>query len=161
MILIDGPEIVEFLRCNQITHLVWIPDSTMGVWHESLTSAEPVKIVRPTREGEAIAIAAGLWLGGARPVVALQCTGFFEAGDAIRNCVYDLRVPLFLIVGYRGYFARQRGSKDSAPVFAEPILQAWQLSYTLVDTREQAAAIADVYTRSQARNEAHALLLAE
>ncbi len=42
-------------------------------------------LVRVCREGEAWEVAAGLHLGGATPLVMIQCTGLFESGDAIRN----------------------------------------------------------------------------
>ena len=39
-------------------------------------------------------LAAGLMIGGAKPLVVVQCTGFFEAGDAVRNVVHDLELKL-------------------------------------------------------------------
>ena len=87
------------------THLVWIPTA---IWHTG-TPCRPVPgsapISRVPRQGEAVGIAAGLMLGGARPLVAIQCTGFFEAGDAVRNVVHDLKLPLKLIVGVRSWSA--------------------------------------------------------
>ena len=56
-------------------------------------------------------MAAGLSLGGARPVVVCQCTGLFEAGDALRNVVHDLKLPLKLVVGVRSY--RVEAERDS------------------------------------------------
>ena len=39
-----------------------------------------------------------------------------------------LKLPLFVIIGVRSYHAHQKGqSRDSCPVFTEPILQAWQI----------------------------------
>ena len=118
-------------------------------------------MVRPAREGEALAIAGGLWLGGQRPLVAVQSTGLFEAGDALRNLVYDLRLPLFLIVGCRGYFAQRAGSADTAQHFAEPMLQAWELSYTVVDRPTSAGQLGAVYCQAQLAGASHVLLLAE
>src|SRR5262245_26284639 len=132
------------------THVVWIPDSYVGPWESPLVNQPGVKLIRACREGEAIAIAAGLILGGAKPVVSIQCTGLFEAGDALRNVVHDLRLPLKLIVGVRSYLAHLAGkSADSCPVFTEPILNAWRLPYTLLgepDDNSFAAAVGDLAT---------------
>ena len=65
-----------------------------------------------TREGEAWAIAAGLQLGGKRPLVMIQNTGLFESGDALRNVLFDLRLPLVAVIGYRS--ALVPSSTDSA-----------------------------------------------
>jgi sulfopyruvate decarboxylase TPP-binding subunit len=143
------------------THVVWIPDSYVGPWESALANQPGLKLIRASREGEAIAIAAGLMLGGVKPVVSIQCTGLFEAGDALRNIVHDLKLPLKLIIGVRSYLAHLAGkTADSCPVFTEPILNAWKLSYTLLgepDDSEFASAVRELSGSSAAR----ALLLGE
>jgi sulfopyruvate decarboxylase TPP-binding subunit len=158
---ISGKTIVAFFRRRRISHLVWIPDTALGRWNDEVSNAPDLVVVRPTREGEAIGIAGGLWLGGARPIVAVQCTGFYEAGDALRNILFDLGIPLFLIVGCRSYFARLQGSADTAPRYAEPILQAWGLEYSVVDRPAQADQLASIHERAEAAARPHALLVAE
>lgn len=124
---------VRELETAGFTHIVWIPDSFLGPWESALLVSRQLKLIRPCREGEAIGIAAGLMLGGARPLVVMQCTGMFEAGDALRNVVHDLRLPLKLIVGVRSYQAFLEGkSNDNCATFTEPILQAWKIPFTLV-----------------------------
>src|SRR5262245_22772123 len=101
--MIDGPAIVGALEACGVTHVVWVPDSHLGQWDKPLQAAGTPRLVRPTREGEAIGIAGGLMLGGARPLVMIQCTGLFEAGDALRNIAHDLKLPLLLLIGVRSY----------------------------------------------------------
>src|SRR5262245_20150953 len=126
--MLDGSAVVAALKRQGATHAIWIPDSELGTWESALTAADSFSLVRVCREGEAFAVAAGLWLGGRRPVIILQCTGFFEAGDSLRNVIHDMRIPLFLIVGVRSYYLHQeRKTADSCPVFTEPILKAWRI----------------------------------
>lgn len=128
--MVDGRQLVECLQQCGVTHVVWIPDSEVGPWDAALATTGTPRLLRPTREGEAVALAGGLCLGGARPLVIIQCTGLFEAGDALRNFIHDLRLPLVLLIGVRSAQAAQAGrSSDSCPVFTEPILDAWQLPY--------------------------------
>src|SRR5215470_8435032 len=123
----------------------------MGIWEQALVADRNLQLIRACREGEAIAIAAGLLLGGRRPVVIIQCTGLFEAGDALRNVVYDMKLPLFLVVGLRSYYAYQQGAtRDTCPVFAEPIMQTWKIPYVLLDRRHSAADLAHAYREAQA-----------
>src|SRR5438270_13668888 len=130
--MLDGPAVAAALKDSGVTHVVWIPDSELGTWEQALE--ESFSLVRVSREGEAFAVAAGLWLGGKKPIVLIQCTGLFEAGDALRNVVHDMKVPLFFLVGVRSYYAHQEGkTTDTCPVFTEPILQAWQIPYTVLD----------------------------
>lgn len=125
--MIDGPAVVAALEAAGFTHLVWLPDSHLGTWDDALQKSR-LAPVRACREGEAVAIAAGLMLGGARPLVAIQCTGFFEAGDAVRNVVHDLKLPLKLLVGVRSWRAAAEGkSKDNCPHFTDKLVRAWEL----------------------------------
>jgi sulfopyruvate decarboxylase TPP-binding subunit len=160
--MLDGPSVVAALEDCGVSHAVWIPDSELGQWEPALAAASGLSLIRVCREGEAIAVAAGLLLGGKRPIVLIQCTGLFEAGDSLRNCVHDLRLPLFLIVGVRSWYAHQAGaSADSCPVFTEPILRAWQIPFTVLERRHSAADLAVAYREAQAAGRAAAVLVAE
>jgi sulfopyruvate decarboxylase subunit alpha len=160
--MFDGPSIVAALQGCGITHVIWIPDTELGTWEAALSAAQGITLLRVCREGEAFALAAGLYLGGKNPIVVLQCTGLFEAGDALRNVVHDLKVPLVFIVGVRGYYAHSQGATgDSCPVFAEPIVRAWQIPYVLLDQRHSADDLAHAFRQAQLENRAGAVLIAE
>jgi sulfopyruvate decarboxylase TPP-binding subunit len=160
--MLDGPSVVAALGDCGVTHVVWIPDSELGTWETALSASQQIPLIRVCREGEAIAVAAGLLLGGRRPVVIIQCTGLFEAGDALRNVVHDLKLPLFLIIGLRSYYAHQQGTtRDTCPVFAEPILRTWQIPYELLDRRHAASDLASAYRKAQTGSRAGAVLIAE
>ncbi len=132
--MLDGHAAAAALQTCGVTHLVWIPDSHLGSWESALNQGT-IPLIRACREGEAIAIAGGLLLGGKKPVVIMQCTGLFEAGDALRNIVHDLQLPLVMIIGVRSYYARQAGrSQDNCPDFTIPILDAWKIPWSLYDT---------------------------
>ncbi len=160
--MLHGPAVVAALKECGVTHVIWIPDTELGQWESALTGPGGLPLIRVCREGEAFGVAAGLLLGGKKPVVLIQCTGFFEAGDAFRNIVHDLKLPLFLVVGIRSYYAHQQGkSTDSCPVFMEPIMRAWQIPYVVMDNRHTAADLAAAYRQAQVENRAGAVLLAE
>src|SRR6185503_10020875 len=108
-----------------VTHVVWLPDATTGSWEKELSTTPDLNLVRICREGEAWAIAAGLLLGGKTPLIILQNTGLFESGDALRNILFELCLPLYAIVGYRNF--RDPLSQDTAKRFTEPIIRAWEL----------------------------------
>jgi sulfopyruvate decarboxylase TPP-binding subunit len=160
--MLDGHAVAVALAESGATHIVWIPDSIIGTWQSALLAEKRLQLIRVCREGEAIGVAAGLLLGGARPVVMMQCTGLFEAGDALRNVVHDLRLPLFLLVGIRGYRASQQGATgDTCPVFAEPILRAWQIPCTWLDGKSSVDALSKSFRQSAEGNQAGAALVPE
>jgi sulfopyruvate decarboxylase TPP-binding subunit len=160
--MVDGNSVVTVLTHLGVTHVVWIPDSEIGTWDSALSSSKQIQLIRPTREGEAIAIAAGLHLGGAKPLIIIQCTGLFEAGDSLRNFVHDLKLPLAMVVGVRSYNAHQAGrSFDSCPVFTEPILQTWRIPYQLLGRDFSAAHLEGALRQIFDLGKAGAVLLAE
>lgn len=160
--MVDGPAVAAAFRECGITHVIWIPDSELGTWDAALSAEPGLQLIRVTREGEGIALAGGLLLGGRRPIVLIQCTGFFEAGDSFRNIVHDLKLPLFLVIGLRGHKAVQQGKTgDTCPIFAEPILQAWKIPYVILDDRHTTADLAAEYRKAHSEQRAGAVLLSE
>ncbi len=157
--MFTGSEIAaEFVQLG-ITHVVWLPDSTLGPWEQALAESAQLQLIRVCREGEAWAIAGGLYLGGASPIVVMQCTGLFESGDALRNMVHDYQLPLFALIGHRS--ALLPDSPDTAKTFTEPILQTWQLPYESIRCREDFPRLADHYRTCQESRRAGVVLLAE
>ena len=111
------------------TDVVIIPDSESARLFDAVLGTVGLDVLSPTREGEGIAIAAGLWVGGRKPLVVLQNTGLMEAGDALRGCGIGPRIPLRLMVGWRGYAGAMAGRlpMDSAYPPTERLLAAWEV----------------------------------
>ena len=129
--------IIEELKKNNFTHVVWLPDSETNFLYQLLISEPSLDLVPVCREGETMAIAAGLWVGGKKPVVLIQNTGIFESGDSIRGLGLDVQQPLVLLIGYRGW-SRHGVTNDSAAKYIEHILHAWGINYYLIETDEDA-----------------------
>lgn len=132
----SGEQIAALLSELGVTHVVTVPDSTIGRW-ESAIEKSSVRLVRVCREGEAWQVAAGLYLGGATPLVMIQCTGLFESGDALRNALHDWKLPIFSIIGYRSYLDQAKLPGDTCLVFTEPILDAWRIDSRLITSPDQ------------------------
>lgn len=132
-VVLHPASVVAELRKNNITHVVWLPDSETNFMYQLLTNEPSLDLVPVCREGETMAIAAGLWVGGKRPVVLIQNTGVFESGDSIRGLGLDINQPLVMLVGYRGW-SRHGVTADSAARFIEHILHAWSINYYLIET---------------------------
>jgi len=125
---------------------------------DAMMSQHELTLVGVCREGEAIAIAAGLMLGGKEPVVMHQNTGFFESGDSVRGLALDLQLPLLLLIGYRGW-RRDASMTDSAAIFTEPILDTWGIKHYLVETDRDAERISMGYKEAHETNKPVAILI--
>ena len=138
--------LVERLVALGITHAVGIPDNDTAEVFDRVRAHPMIRLLTVTREGEAFAIAAGLWIGGQQPVVVVQNTGLLESGDSLRGTAGRMGVPLLCLVGYRGYakmVAPRAGTTsgaldaemltrpdvDSVALLTEPTLTAWGVPY--------------------------------
>ena len=105
--------------------------------YQLLTNEPSLDLIPVCREGETMAIAAGLWVGGKKPLVLIQNTGIYESGDSIRGLGLDVNQPLLMLIGYRGW-SRHGVTPDSAAQYIEHILHAWGIKYYLIETDEDA-----------------------
>ena len=135
--MFSNSQVAALLARLGITHVVTVPDSTVGPWGDAIAGTPGLTLVRVCREGEAWAVAGGLWLGGARPLVMIQCTGLFESGDALRNILHDWKIPVPAIIGYRSYLNQSFLPGDTCLVFTEPVLATWRIDYRLITSPDQ------------------------
>jgi len=110
---------------------------------------------------QAWGVAAGLYLGGATPLVLIQCTGLFESGDALRNALHDWKLPLFAIIGYRSYLNQETLPGDTCLVFTEPILDAWRVGYRFITAPSQLDEMRAHLTKCRTAGEPGVVLIAE
>ncbi len=158
------------------SHVIGLPDNGSAALFDLLESNPTVSLLTVTREGEAFAIASGLWLGGQRPVVLIQNTGLLESGDSLRGTAARMGVPLLCLVGYRGYgkmTAREidpharppsrdeltRSDLDSTALLIEPTLRAWGIPYRLYGSDGDAPLVAEAWDRAHREARPVALLL--
>jgi len=150
---------VDTLKQCGVTHVVWLPDTESGFLHQTLREDPDLTLVPVTREAETFAVALGLLVGGERPVVCIQNTGFYESGDSVRGLWLDLQLPLLALIGYRGY-AGGGPSADSAATFLEPHLRAWGIPYKVVERDDDVIRIVpEMYRLAQERPGPAAVLI--
>ena len=152
-------EIVAELTRLGISHVVWVPDSVIGQWENALDASPDIELVRVCREGEVWPLAAGRLVGGKTPLVMMQTTGLFESGDALRNVLFDMKLPIFALIGARNWLNPL--SDDSARRFAEPILRAWEIDYVTIEMPADKRKFAEHYLTSRAAGKPGMALMAE
>ena len=147
---LTAPSVVSVLERMEVTHVVGIPDNTSADVFRLLSDHAAIDLVTVTREGEAFAIAAGVWLGGGRPLVLVQNTGLTESGDALRGTAVRMGAPVPVLVTCRGY-AKMAGAGftpgdaldvatltrpdvDTVALVTEPTLDAWGIPWVRGDS---------------------------
>src|SRR6187402_103578 len=84
-------------------HVIYVPDNPLSHVLRSLReSFADVQATIATREEEAFGIAAGLYLGGAKPTVMLQSSGLGNSLNAITSLLVPYQIPALVIISMRG-----------------------------------------------------------
>jgi len=149
-----GQKIIEeFKKCG-VSHIVWLPCFQLGFIYDAMMSQKDIALVPVCREGEGIAVAAGLNLGGKKPVVLYQNTGLYESGDSVRLVAFELHTPMLIMLGYRGW----KGT-DSAGTILEPTLDAWGIKYHIIKSEADVSKISLADRESQETRKPVAILV--
>jgi len=155
---LTGEAIMGQLEKCGITHIVWVPDSEVKFMYENMMNHKDITLIPVCREGEAPGVAAGLAIGGKRPATLFQCSGLYDAGDAVRALVIGLNLPVLMMVGYRGWKYGEPMT-DSAGTFLEPTLKAWGIKYYLIESDDDVGRISAGYEEALKRKQPVAILI--
>ncbi len=102
--MINLDEFVSFIEDN-FDLVSGVPCSYFKEFLSYIPSQEdksPIKHLSATREDEAIAIAIGAALSKKRALVYMQNSGLGNIGDALTSLVQLYKLPILILVSYRG-----------------------------------------------------------
>ena len=132
--------IVGALEDAGVTLVCTVPDTWIGWLMEAMRKSSRLRVVDVAREEEAIAVACGAGLVGARAAVVIQNGGLLNCGAVAASLVHLYALPCFLLVSYRGderdpvYYHAPKGR------VTEATLAAWSIRYARAEGRERIAA---------------------
>jgi sulfopyruvate decarboxylase TPP-binding subunit len=161
--MLTASKIHQALIDQGITHVVGLSDNLCRVLFQSLQADTRIEVIHVSREGEAFAIAAGLYLGGMKPVVLIQNTGFLESGDAFRGTSWIMQIPQVMLIAYRGFktLVPEVERKDTVAEFTDPTLKAWNIPYETMVADEDMDMISRAFERAASTSLPSAILIAE
>jgi sulfopyruvate decarboxylase alpha subunit len=127
---------LEAIGCR---HVVYVPDNPLSHILRALELKGPGFLtISATREEEAIGVAAGLYLGGARPTVMMQSSGLGNALNAIGSLLVAYQIPALLIMSMRGDPGEWNWAQVPFGRAVRPILDSLGIQYTVVEQSEGA-----------------------
>ena len=118
-------------------HVVYVPDNPLSHVLRILRETFPdVSTTLATREEEAFGIAAGLYLGGARPTVMLQSSGLGNSLNALTSLLVPYKIPTLIVISMRGDAGEWNDAQVPMGRAVRPICDAIGLPHATVDTPE-------------------------
>ena len=102
--MIDPAAFVQFID-EKFQFMCGVPCSyfkEMLIYLETYESKNELDHFLATREDEAIALASGVALSGKPALVYMQNSGFANIGDALTSLAKLYKLPMLILVSYRG-----------------------------------------------------------
>jgi sulfopyruvate decarboxylase subunit alpha len=117
-------------------------------------------LVRLAKEEEGIGISAGAHLAGMKSALLMQNHGFLASINGIVSCAQLYRIPLLMLISYRGEFGERDPWQTEGGGVTEELLRALRIPFAVLDTPDHVARrITKAQTLALSANKPVALLL--
>lgn len=108
-------------------------------------------LVRLAKEEEAVGISAGAHFAGTKSAMLMQNHGFLASINGIVSFAQLYRIPLLMVISYRGHFGERDPWQTQGGSATEPLLRALGIPYSFLDdpsTVEKRIAAAQTWAAS-------------
>ena len=156
----NSQAVYDALKACGIRLLSVLPETWL-VHLVTLAEEDPeMTLVRLAKEEEGVGISAGAHLAGVRSAMLLQNHGFLASVNGIVSLAQLYRIPLLLLVSYRGGFGEEHPWQTEGGGVTEEVLAALRIPYvSLAAPGEVAARVREALTLAEANLRPVALLL--
>ena len=93
-------------------------------------------LVRLAKEEEGVGISAGAHFAGVRSAMLMQNHGFLASINGIVSFAHLYKIPLLMLISYRGAFGERDPWQTQGGNVTEPVLQALGIPYNFLDSPE-------------------------
>ena len=115
-----------------------VPCSSLSPLHNFLQAADRFTYVAAPNEGQAVAVAAGAVMAGARALVLMQNSGLGNAVNPLTSLVETFRLPLVLITSWRGQPGRPDEPQHARMgVATHALLDAINIPHVTLDSEHE------------------------
>ena len=126
--------IYDALKACDIRLLSALPETWL-VHLIRLADEDPeVILVRLAKEEEAVGISAGAHFAGVKSAMLMQNHGFLASINGIVSFTHLYKIPLLMLISYRGSFGERDPWQTQGGNVTEPLLRALGIPYSFLDS---------------------------
>ena len=92
-----------------------------------------VILVRLAKEEEGVGVSAGAYFAGVKSVMLMQNHGFLASINGIVSFAHLYKIPLLMLISYRGSFGERDPWQTQGGNVTEPLLRALGIPYFFLD----------------------------
>lgn len=128
-------EICRGLGALDCRDVVYVPDNPLSNVLRALGTEHPhIRTTIATREEEAFGIAAGLYLGGLRPVVMLQSSGLGNSINGLASLNVAFEIPVLMLITMRGGEGEWNPTQHPMGLAVRAILDSLGIGHTTIES---------------------------
>src|SRR5262245_21743437 len=152
---------VEALRAAAVSHVIVVPDTYQKTFLAAVAAASDLSMISACTEDEAVAINAGLYATGHRPILSVQNNGIYACINTLRGIALDGAVPTVMLIGQYGQTAdvAPEASPQRMVRMLEPTLTTWSIPTRLLWSNADLTHLPGDYEEAQARRGPAALVI--
>jgi sulfopyruvate decarboxylase subunit alpha len=152
--------IYDALKASGVRLLSALPETWLVHLIRMAEDDPEMTLVRLAKEEEGVGISAGAHLAGVKSAMLMQNHGFLASINGIVSCAQLYRIPLLMLISYRGDFGERDPWQTEGGGVTEDVLRALRIPFSSLDRADQVAPrIAKAQTLALAANKPVALLL--
>ena len=158
---LDPRALLAALQEAGVTHVLTVPDTHQRSLLALLAVTDSPQLIYVCAEDEAFALAAGLWVGGHKPLLLIQNAGLFASMNSLRGIALDAGVPAPMLIGefLRDPEVPSRENAARVVSLTEPTLELWGVPYHRLEQPDDIAQIGPAVERAFAERCPVALLV--
>ncbi len=158
---IPADQFLAAIRAAGVQDVVLVPDTHQRTLLDALMADAQIRTVHCSTEDEAVAVSAGLIIGGRRPMMQIQHAGLYACVNNLRGVGLDGRFPIVMLVGLLGRDPELAPREDGGSMvrLAEPLLETLGIPSHLLDGAEDLHFVAEAFAEAAEREGPVALLV--
>lgn len=115
--------------------------------------------VSANKESEAIGLAAGAYFSGKQPLVYMQNSGLFASSNDIASLLIPYKIPVFLVVTYRGHKGEDAVQHVVTGKSTENLLKSFRLNFAVYENKNLKELVRRLFIKMKKNNLPAVLLL--
>ena len=152
--------IYDALKACDIRLLSALPETWLVHLVRMAEDDPEMTLVRLAKEEEGVGISAGAHLAGVKSAMLMQNHGFLAAINGIVSCAQLYRIPLLMLISFRGDFGERDPWQTEGGAVTEDLLRALRIPFAYLDRADHVAhRIRKAQTLALSANKPVALLL--
>ena len=159
----SGSAIIDAIKQAGVEFIVSVPDIVTSdglLW--PLSKDSDLKLVRVCKEDEGVSICGAMSYNDTRALLLMQQTGLMDSLNAIRAIGVDYQLPVCMMVGLQGKEPALKSAQSASygVRIIEPVLNAMQIRYRVIEEPEDVAHIAGDIETAYRESVTHVFIIA-